>query len=205
MAVSSRSPDSSRNTPAERQAVDIDPADPGRVGLQVSQLGQGGVRAGHLGGADGDQRARLAGGGRVQEAGADACCPKAITFSPLPSSVYVPARRLAIARPAAGCPGLRRACASASPNRRSARASWPEENAIVPSTQLRSGDGDDASTASCRVAPRDSSASIRCSAAVSSRRSRSARSGEMSEAHCRWVAAGAERPPAASSPASRSS
>ena len=75
----------------------------------------------------------------------------------------------------------------------------------MPSTQLRSGDGAAASTASRRASPRDSSASISCSAAVSSLRSRSARAGEMSEAHCRWVADSARRPAAASPPASRSS
>ena len=117
----------------------------------------------------------------------------------------MPASRLAIIAASGWLSGSFRACASASLNRRSASASWPEENAIVPSTQLRSGDGPAASTAGRRARPRDSSASIRCSAAVSSRRSRSARAGETSEAHCRWVAASARRPPAASSPASRSS
>ena len=73
---------------------------------------------------------------------------------------------------------------------------------MVPSTQLRSGEEAVASTASRRAMPRDSTASVRCSAAVSSRRSRSARSGEMSEAHCRWVAARARRPRAASAAAS---
>jgi hypothetical protein len=101
--------------------------------------------------------------------------------------------------------GSVRACVSASVKRRSASASWPEENAIVPSTQLRKGDGAAASTAGRRARPRDSSASVRCSAAISSRRSRSARAGEMSEAHCRCVAASAGRPSAASWPATRSS
>ena len=85
--------------------------------------------------------------------------------------------------------GSARACVSASLNRTCASASWPEENAIDPSTQLRNGDGPVASAAWRRATPRDSSASIRCSVAVSSRRSRSARAGEISEAHCRWVAA----------------
>ena len=68
----------------------------------------------------------------------------------------------------------------------------------MPSTQLRSGEEAVASTASRRARPRDSTARVRCSAAVSSRRSRSARSGEMSEAHCRWVAASPRWPRAAS-------
>ncbi len=58
-------------------------------------------------------------------------------------------------------------------------------------TYVLLGDGAEASTASRSAPPRDSSASVRCSAAVSSRRSLSARAGEMSEAHCRCVAASA--------------
>ena len=70
--------------PAERQAVDVDRADPRRVGIQVPQLGQGGARASHLGGADGDQGARLAGGRRVQAAGAQRLPPEGHHLLPVP-------------------------------------------------------------------------------------------------------------------------
>ena len=116
----------------------------------------------------------------------------------------MPASLLAISAASGRLSGSSRACASASLNRSCASASWPAENAIVPSTQLRSGDSADSSTTSRRVKPRDSSASIRCIAAVSIRLSRSARAGEMSEAHRRCVAARARRPSATSSPARRS-
>ena len=70
--------------PAERQAIDIDRADPGRVGIEVPQLGQAGARAGHLGGADGDQGARLAGRRGIQAAGAQRLPPEGHHLLPVP-------------------------------------------------------------------------------------------------------------------------
>ena len=131
--------------------------------------------------------------------------PNAIAFSPSPSSSYVLASRLAMSAASGWLRSSFRASPSAWLNSRSASASRPAENAIVPSTQLRSGDGAVSSTAGRNARPRDSSASTRCIAAVSSRRSRSARAGEMSEAHRRRVAASASRPAAASPAASCSS
>jgi hypothetical protein len=61
--------------PSQRQGVDLDWADPGRIGIQVTQFGQGLVRAGRLASADHDQGAGLAGSCRVEAAGAQ--CPPA--------------------------------------------------------------------------------------------------------------------------------
>ena len=191
-----------RGTPGRRRR----PGRPGPGRPPGGQLGQGGVRAGHLGGADGDQRARLAGGGRVQEAGAQRLPPEGHHLLP------VPEQRVGASQPVGDQRGQRLAARVRSRLRQ--RLAEPPfrlgklaggERHRRPARSCAAGTAPTPSTASRRAAPRDSSASIRCSAAVSSRRSRSARAGEMSEAHCRWVAASASRPPAASSPASRSS